>query len=75
MYELQADERFDAHAYLHCSAEPKTVDVLLLRDVIGETREVRVTRDTCAVVTFDFDGAPPSSELDGVLDRLLGRPA
>ncbi|MEV4513931.1 hypothetical protein AB0K00_33860 [Dactylosporangium sp. NPDC049525] len=60
--------------YLHCSAEPRTVDVLLLRDVLGETREVRATRDTCPVVTFDFDGAPPSTELDGVLDHLLGRP-
>lgn len=60
--------------YLHCSSQPKTVDVLMLRDVVGETREVRVTRDACTVVTFDFDGAPPSAALDSVLDGLLGRP-
>ncbi|GAA4261921.1 hypothetical protein [Dactylosporangium darangshiense] len=60
--------------YMGCSSQPKTVDVLMLRDVVGETREVRVTRDTCAVVTFDFDGAPPSPALDRVLDGLLGRP-
>ncbi|WP_432972393.1 hypothetical protein [Dactylosporangium sp. CA-233914] len=60
--------------YLGCSSEPRTVDVLMLRDVVGETREVRVTRDTCAVVTFDFDGAPPSAALDSILDGLLGRP-
>ncbi|WP_327000383.1 hypothetical protein OHA72_35335 [Dactylosporangium sp. NBC_01737] len=61
--------------YLQCSADPKTIDVLLLRDALGETREVRATRDTCPVVTFDFDGAPPSTALDAVLDHLLGRPA
>ncbi|MFG2039549.1 hypothetical protein [Dactylosporangium sp. NPDC048998] len=60
--------------YLNCSSPPKTVDVLMLRDVVGETREVRVTRDACAVVTFGFDGAPPSAALDSVLDGLLGRP-
>ncbi|GAA1534940.1 hypothetical protein GCM10009827_061410 [Dactylosporangium maewongense] len=60
--------------YLHCSAPPGTVDVLVLRDVLGETREVRVTRDACPVVTFDFEGAPPSPALNAVLDRLLGRP-
>jgi hypothetical protein len=60
--------------YMNCSSQPKTVDVLMLRDVVGETREVRVTRDACMVVTFDFDGAPPSAALDKVLDGLLGRP-
>ncbi|WP_432827152.1 hypothetical protein [Dactylosporangium sp. CA-092794] len=60
--------------YMNCSSRPTTVDVLMLRDVVGETREVRVTRDGCAVVTFDFDGAPPSAALDSVLDGLLGRP-
>jgi len=60
--------------YMNCSSQPTTVDVLMLRDVVGETREVRVTRDACAVVTFNFDGAPPAAALDSVLDGLLGRP-
>jgi hypothetical protein len=60
--------------YLECGSPARTVDVLIARDLLGETREVRVTRDTCPVVTFGFDGAPPSTALDAVLDRLLGTP-
>ena len=51
----------------------RTVDVLVLRDVVGETIEVRVLRDHCLVATFGLaDVAGP--ELLSVLERLLGRP-
>ncbi|MFI5916697.1 hypothetical protein [Dactylosporangium sp. NPDC051541] len=58
--------------YATCSSPGRTVDVLLLRDVVGETREVRVARDTCPVVTIGFEGSPQSPALDRILDRLLG---
>lgn len=60
-----------------CAADAaiRTVDVLVLRDVVGETLEVRVVRDTCPAVTFGFDGAPPNAAVSAVLDRLLGPPA
>lgn len=73
--EATARTRSGEIPYLTCTGRPTTVDVLVLRDVTGETREVRATRDTCPVVTFDFDGAPPSAALDRILDDLLGRPS
>jgi hypothetical protein len=56
------------------TAAIRTVDVLVLRDVVGQTIEVRVDRDTCPSVAFGFEGAPADATLDAVLDGLLGRP-
>ncbi len=52
----------------------RTVDALIVRDVVGETAEVRIVRDTCDVVTFGFNGATPNAALLTILNRLLGRP-
>jgi hypothetical protein len=62
--------------FLDCPSDNavRTVDVLVLRDVVGETLEVRVLRDHCLVATFGFAGAIAGPELLSVLDRLLGRP-
>jgi hypothetical protein len=62
--------------FLDCPTDSavSTVDVLALRDVVGETNEVRILRDSCPVATFGFAGATTGPELVNVLDRLLGRP-
>ncbi len=63
--------------FLGCASTAviRTVDVLVLRDIVGETFEVRVVRDTCPVITFGFDGAPPNAAVSALLDMLLGPPA
>ncbi|GAA3455284.1 hypothetical protein [Dactylosporangium matsuzakiense] len=60
--------------YAGCPTPPRTIDVLMLRDAVGETREVRLTRDTCPRITFDFKPAPAASALNSIVDKLLGRP-
>jgi hypothetical protein len=53
-----------------------TVDVLILRDVLGQTVEVRVLRDACGIVfAGPVDYARSDAGLLGVLDALLGPPA
>jgi effector-binding domain-containing protein len=49
----------------------RTVDVLVLRDVVGETIEVRVLRDHCLVATFGFAGATagPTAQRPGPVAR------
>ncbi len=61
---------------VHCppSTTVRTVDVLVLRDSVGETVEVRVPRDTCDVVVFGDQTSPKDDALTRVLDRLLGPP-
>ena len=52
----------------------RTLDVLVLRDVVGEIFEVRVPRHTCPIVAFGFDAAPPNTAVSTVLNQLLGPP-
>lgn len=62
--------------FLDCQRadRPRTLDVLMLRDVIGEVAEVRILRDSCEVVTFGFDAASQTPALLALLDQLLGEP-
>jgi len=51
----------------------KTIDVLVIRDSVGETAEVRLPRDACRIVAFtDTDGRRPNENLTTLLDELLG---
>jgi hypothetical protein len=50
-----------------------TVDVLVIRDSVGETIEVRLPRDACQIVSFGDDGGrSPNDDLTTLLDDLLG---
>jgi hypothetical protein len=75
----QTAEAVDASykAPIHEPCTPSTVrtlDVLVLRDTVGETIEVRVPRDHCNIVIFSYYQGTPNASLLGVLDRLLGAP-
>jgi hypothetical protein len=50
-----------------------TIDVLVIRDSVGETTEVRLPRDACQIVSFgDEGGRTPNGDLTALLDELLG---
>jgi hypothetical protein len=50
-----------------------TVDVLVIRDSVGETAEVRLPRDACQIVSFGDDGGrTPNDDLTTLLDEMLG---
>jgi hypothetical protein len=50
-----------------------TVDVLVIRDSVGQTVEVRLPRDACPIVSFGEEGGrTPNEDLTDLLDELLG---
>jgi hypothetical protein len=50
-----------------------TVDVLVIRDSVGETVEIRLPRDACQIVSFGDDGGrTPNDDLTALLDEVLG---
>jgi hypothetical protein len=55
-------------------AVPRILDVLVLRDLVGETVEVRILRDTCLAMVIGTLQARPNDGLTDLLDHLLGRP-
>ena len=47
--------------------------MLVIRDSVGETIEVRLPRDACQIVSFGDDGGrTPNDDLTTLLDELLG---
>ena len=51
-----------------------TVDALVLRDILGQTREARIPRDTCHAATTGLQDAVATAQLLHVTDALLGPP-
>jgi hypothetical protein len=54
---------------------PGTVDALILRDLVGQTREVRVLRDTCDEMTTGRDSTVRAARVLDAVDALLGPPS